>query len=68
MRRVDAAWVGFWVGFGLLDYCADRRGLSLSDTWRHVLHTNTPAGRLTSTALLATGALILHQHLHKPNR
>jgi hypothetical protein len=68
MSRVDAAWLGFWVGFGLLDYAADRRGMSLCTSARHVFRTSTPAGKLAFAAAYGTGTLVLFAHVVKEQR
>ena len=62
MTRTDAAWLAFWVGFGLVDYAADRRGHSLCTSARRVLHTDTPAGRVVFTV----GLVVLRRHVLKP--
>lgn len=63
MERADVAWLAFWVGFGLLDYAADRRGRSLCTSTRRVFHTDTPAGRAALDGSLAIGYLVLRRHL-----
>lgn len=68
MNRADAAWLAFWVGFGLLDYAADRRGKSLCTTARHLFHTETLAGKLRFGAAFGTGALVLFAHVVKEER
>lgn len=65
LRPVDAAWVGFWAGFAAVDYWADRNGLSLSHTTRHLFRTHTRVGAVVFTAALGTGALALHRHILK---
>lgn len=65
MSRVDAAWLGFWAGFGILDYAADRRGRSLCTSTRHLFRTDTKAGKLAFTAAYGAGALILFAHVVK---
>lgn len=68
MNRADAAWVAFWVGFGLLDYAADRRGKSLCTSARHMFRTDTPMGKLRFAAGYGAGALILFAHVVKEQR
>lgn len=65
MGRTAAAWATFWVGFGLLDWAADRRGHSLCAATRHVFKTNSPTGRLAFTAAYGTGAMVLYAHVVK---
>lgn len=61
MTRADAAWVTFWVGFGLLDYAADRKGKSLCTSARRVLRTDTSTGKAVFTA----GLVVLWKHVLK---
>lgn len=68
MNRTDAAWLTFWAGFGLLDYAADRRGLSLCTSTRHLLRTDTTVGKFAFCALYGTGALVLFAHVVKEQR
>lgn len=65
MERADVAWLAFWVGFGLLDYAADRRGRSLCTSTRRVFQTDRRAGRAAFTLALGAGALVLHRHVLK---
>ena len=65
MRPV-AAWCAFWVGFGLLDRAADRRGVSLSHATRRMFRTDTPAGQVAVTAAIGAGAAVLQRHILKP--
>ena len=65
MTRADAAWLAFWVGFGLLDYAADHRGRSLCTSVRHVFRTESPAGRVALDAFLGVGVVVLRRHLRK---
>jgi hypothetical protein len=65
MRRAVVAWLLFWVGFGLLDYAADRRGKSLCHAVRHLFRTNTCAGSAAFTATFGTGAFVLWRHVLK---
>jgi hypothetical protein len=61
----DAAWLAFWVGFGLLDWTADRRGRSLCVTVRRLWRLNTHTGRAIGTAAYTAGALVLYRHVFK---
>lgn len=63
--RDALAWSTFWVGFGLLDYTADRHGRSLCTSVRWLFRTHTPVGRLALSAVFGTGAMVLHRHLMK---
>lgn len=65
MRRTIVAWLGFWVGFGLLDYWADRRGKSLCHATRTLFRTQTRGGRILFTGSFAVGAVVLYRHLLK---
>lgn len=64
--RLVLAWSAFWVGFGVLDYAADRHGNSLCTAIRRVFHTDTPAGQVALTAALGAGRAVLERHLLKP--
>lgn len=68
MKRVDAAWVGFWVGFGVLDYVADRRGKSLCTSTRRMFHTDTRRGQAIFAAAYGAGAVVLFAHVVKQQR
>lgn len=61
-----SAWGAFWVGFGLLDYAADRHGHSLCTAVRWLFRTHTPIGRRTLTVSLVGGLVVLLRHLLKP--
>lgn len=63
MGRELAAWSAFWVGFGVLDNEAAKRGKSLCATVRWAFNTDTPAGRVRFTAAYLTGAYILYRHV-----
>lgn len=66
MHRADAAWLGFWVAFGVGDYIADRYGYSLCTSGRRVLALHTPAGRAGFRVGYSLGAVVLYRHLMKP--
>lgn len=68
MNRADVAWLAFWVGFGLLDYAADRRGRSLCTSARHIFRTETPRGKLAFAAAYGAGSAILFAHVIKQQR
>lgn len=65
MRRTAVAWLGFWVGFGLLDWWADRRGASLCHSVRWLFRTETCAGSAAFTATFGTGVVVLYRHVMK---
>lgn len=50
-----AGWIGFWVGFGRLDYELTLRGADFSRTVRETFHTETRAGKIALAITL--GAL-----------
>jgi hypothetical protein len=68
VTRADVGWLAFWVGFGLLDYAADRRGYSLCTSARHLFHTDSPGGKLAFATAYGTGSLILFAHVVKQQR
>lgn len=61
--RLVAAWLAFWVGFGLLDRWAAKHGASLSVASRVLFHTDHPLGRLVFSASLGMGAGTLWHHI-----
>lgn len=65
LKVAAIAWAGFWVTFGVVDWAADKRGLSLCDATRFAFRTSTPLGRLGFTAAYGTGAMVLHRHVLK---
>ncbi len=65
LKVAAIAWAGFWTTFGIVDWAADKRGLSLCAATRHVFRTNTPTGRLAFTAAYGTGAMVLYAHVVK---
>lgn len=65
MRRVDAAWLAVWAAAGVGFYIADRRGVALCASVRHLFHTDTPGGLLALDGFLGVGTLVLRQHLRK---
>lgn len=65
LKVAAIAWAGFWVTFGIVDWAADKRGLSLCSATRWAFRTNTAAGRLAFTAAYGTGAMVLYAHVAK---
>lgn len=65
MSRADAAWLAFWAAFGVLDWCADRRGVSLSVTARHLFRTDTRTGKAVFSLAYGAGAVALFAHVVK---
>lgn len=65
LKVAAIAWAGFWTTFGIVDWAADKRGLSLCDATRWAFKTTTPVGRLAFTAAYGTGAMVLHRHVLK---
>jgi len=65
VRRVDVAWLAIWTVAGVGFYVADRRGVALCGSVRHLGRFHTLAGRAMSAAVYATGAVALWRHLSK---
>lgn len=64
-RPAVVPWLTFWAGFAVLDYWADRRGMSLSHATRHLFRTQHPAGRTLFAVALGLGYATLHRHILK---
>lgn len=63
-RQAIAAWLGFWLAFGVGDYLVHRRRrTTLSKAGRVLFRTETKAGRAAFTAAFAAGAAILWRHV-----
>ena len=63
-RQAIAAWMGFWIAFGVGDYLVHRkRRTTLSKAGRVLFRTHTKAGRAAFTAAFAAGAVVLHRHV-----
>lgn len=59
MTRADAGWLTFWATFGIAAYQADRHGVALCDSARHVLALHTLPGRI----ILGSGLVLLYAHV-----
>lgn len=58
-------WLGWWTGFGLLDWWRDRHGdhTTFSELLRWVFHVDHPWGKAAFIAVLGTGAVIFTLHI-----
>lgn len=65
MRRVDAVWLAIGATAGVGFYVADRRGVALCASVRHLFHTDSPGGQLALDGFLGVGVLVLRRHLMK---